>query len=481
MGYLDDLYQTYGDQTAPASPTLPAGSVFDFDPHVSMTTDQSTNAASLTNSGSYTADADVLAKGSRKRVQFNGTNVITATCPPEIVDYTTDLPWTVYCVVRSSEFDEAAALFSIYAAASAATNRIYGQLVASNARTNRQRLDNASGSALEDDANGARAPGTIQILSYTFYSTSQGRKSVDNGIGSLQSYSSTRDVASDFDTIEVGGRNGGNVWDGDVFRLLVYTGDADQDVLDYLWDTYVKTDAAGSDLTAPSGGAITFDWSPTHTGDFASGRDSSGDRIHGELLPAGQFPANQRLDGGSYGGQSFDEANDEMISFAYPGAATLSACQNDRICFYVVFEWAGTGTDPICGLGDLASSTSDRMWLTYTQFGNTTANARDDGGTQFTSAGGNGPTFGAVVMAMEATYDNVGGMRIGAADSGDVMSTTQNAGATGDIALDTVVLAGSHTATPQATFDSVIRRLVVVEGAEYDATFANSVLSSVTP
>lgn len=187
MGYLDDLYQTYGDQTAPASPTLPAGSVFDFDPHVSMTTDQSTNAASLTNSGSYTADADVLAKGSRKRVQFNGTNVITATCPPEIVDYTTDLPWTVYCVVRSSEFDEAAALFSIYAAASAATNRIYGQLVASNARTNRQRLDNASGSALEDDANGARAPGTIQILSYTFYSTSQGRKSVDNGIGSLQS------------------------------------------------------------------------------------------------------------------------------------------------------------------------------------------------------------------------------------------------------------------------------------------------------
>jgi len=457
-----------------------AGSIFDFNPHVSMTTDQSSNAASLTNSGSYTADTDVLAKSDLKRVQFNGTNVITATCPSEIADYGASLPFTVYTVVRSDEADEAAAIFSIYDSGAASTNRCFGQLVNNTVRTNRQRIDNASGSGLEDDVNAARAPGTMQILSYTFYSTSQGRKSLDTNLGSLQNYSAARDPANNFDTIEIGGLHGGNVWDGDIFRVLVFDADADQDILDELYSVYIESNAAGDDLTAPSGGTIEFDYFPSGTGDFASGRDSSGGRVHGTLLPAGQFPTFTRS--GSAGFPDFDEANDESITFTYPGAATLSACANDKLCMYVVFPGdSSSGTDTICGIGDYSNgSNGDRGWMTNNQFGSVTGQVKDTGSVTTSDSGGNHPTSSAdVVMALYMEYDAVSGMIVGCADSAEAMTTTQNASAVGDVNLDTVGLATDYNSKASSLFNGAIKRLVIVEGANYDTTFAQAVLDSI--
>lgn len=460
--------------------TLPAGALFDFNPEVSVTEDQ-VGAVAISNGGSYAATADALQKGGLSRVAMDGTNSFTAAWPASLADYSAAMPFTVYCVVRSSEFDEGAYPFSAYAETNSSTNRILAQLVADSVRQNRQRIDSGAGNGFDDDVDTPFAPGTIQILSYEFFSTSQGRKSIDDTQGSLQTYNNARDP-NDLDTLEIGGHQSSGVWDGDYFRFLIYPGATDQDVLDYLAEVYLERPNAGADLTISNGTAV-FDFNPTAGGDFTAAVDASGNRVAGTTRPTNRFPSEQRLDGGVHGGLSFDETVDEHVEFeSYPGAASLSACADGKATVYVVIDPLGNNVaDYVWGFGVGTSSSQPRLYGRYNSTsGALSVEVDDDLNNISSESGGTGATSGSEVLAFYFEHDATNGMTIGAAAGGAAMTTSQKASVTGDVDLERLFLATDYRNRSISTFEGVIRRLVVVEGADYSTALATEILNSVT-
>lgn len=233
---------------------------------------------------------------------------------------------------------------------------------------------------------------------------------------------------------------------------------------------------AGNDLTTPAGGTAVFDFFPHGTGSNLNAYDDTGAEVSGSQI--GTLPTGTDGDGFAYVGD-FDGSS--YLHWLYPGAASNDACANDKVCIYVVFDHAGTGTDGYVGLGSgVNNATGERIWGTYNQFGSVSMSRYDNGAVTVSDGGGNGGAD-KEVLAIFSQHDGVGGAVVGAADSGEAMTTSTNGSATGDVAFTRVWICSTQMPSISGGWTGKIYRVIVVEGADYDATYATSVLASCQP